>query len=62
MFSYVFIICLSDHSLTYLLTYRLSYPKSRDAIASKNKINVEAKVLISSSSSLYLTVLILFCY
>ena len=32
MFSYVFIICLSDH----LLTYRLSYPKSKDAIASKN--------------------------
>ena len=31
MFSYVFIICLSDYSLT----YRLSYPKSRDAIASK---------------------------
>ena len=32
MFSYVFIICLSDHPIT----YRHSYPKSRDATASKN--------------------------
>ena len=36
MFSYVIIVCLSGYSLTYLLTHLLSYPKSRDAIASKN--------------------------
>ena len=34
MFCYVLSVCLNDHSLTDLL----SYPKSRDAIASKNKV------------------------
>ena len=33
MFTYVFIICLKCYLL---ITYLLSYPKSRDAIASKN--------------------------
>ena len=32
MFCYVLSVCLNDH----LLTHLLSYPKSRDAIASKN--------------------------
>ena len=54
MFSYVFIICLCGHSLTYLLTYRLSYPKSRDA--SKNLFWIS--IYLVSENSQFLNALL----
>ena len=44
----IYIQCLAMYSLfalvvTYLLTYLLSYPKFRDAIASKNTITIKEK-------------------
>ena len=50
---YIYMFYLSDHSLTHSLTYLLSYPNSRDAIASKNincEINFSARIVLLPQS------------
>ena len=42
IFQCIFIVCLNhSYFLSYLLTYLHSYPKSRDAIASKNDLSTK---------------------